>query len=344
MEKSERTNGTAPTVMTHDIFLDSTRTIADTDDLTETVHDLEEGKASTLKGKSSPDDFYGIEEGHSATSANTGSLTANAGVKFIDIHRNEGFNGLPGQRDSQILKQKQNNQSSANDDTSTSSTSTNNNNHMVYQRKVIFALLIFVVGAAASVAFLSTGIVTAKQDQSDQFSRMASEFVVKLQDAFQDYEMFGLWIHESCRSRGTAESARNPSENTLGICSRQDFKDIYEYIYSVGLDFKSVQFMPLVKRDQREAVEADARAYYEENYPQVGYRGIVGLFPKEGGGLTVLPQEEEDFYWPVHYVGKYKRIQSSANVLFTAQQTHFRSLLLFVSIDDRTCGRKRAGN
>ena len=175
-------------------------------------------------------------------------------------------------------------------------------NSLAQHYKIVFCVLIFLVGACASAAFLAIGILNAQEDKTDEFDRMASEFVVKLQDAFQDYELFGLWIHESCRSRPhswtdtTRTAATNNSDSTavtnnvLGICSREEFRELYEYILSVGVDFQSAQFMPHVRAYQRAAMEAESRGYYGQNFPHVEYRGIVGLFPKEGGGLTVLPQ------------------------------------------------------
>jgi hypothetical protein len=106
-------------------------------------------------------------------------------------------------------------------------------------RKIIFASLILIVGACASAAFLAIGILNAKASQADEFDKLTDEFVVKLQGAFNDYELFGRWIHESCRERGR-------EGNLLGICNRQEFHELYEYILSAGPDFQSAQFMPYV--------------------------------------------------------------------------------------------------
>lgn len=166
-------------------------------------------------------------------------------------------------------------------------------------RKTIFAVLIFLMGACAAGAFLYNGIVNAQQVQTAEFDQLASEFIVQLENAFKDYELFGLWIKESCRKKSRTSGE---TSTPLGICSRQDFRELYEYIESAGLEFQSAQYMPYVPRDKRSSVEAEAQAYYEAQYPHVNYRGIVGLFPKDGGGLKVEPQEERDFYWPVHYI------------------------------------------
>ena len=91
----------------------------------------------------------------------------------------------------------------------------------------VFALLIFLVGACASAAFLSIGLTSAYDEKEAQFDRHASEMTTKILDAWSDYELFGLWVHETCRRRATVNT-------TLNICSRQDFHELYEYINSVG--------------------------------------------------------------------------------------------------------------
>lgn len=185
------------------------------------------------------------------------------------------------------------------EDTSNTSEAEGSLQSVMMNRKNIFATLILIMGACASGAFLAIGIVNAKQNQTTAFDRMAEDFVVKLQGAFNDYEIFGLWLHESCRVKGTSTS----TNNVLGICSRQAFRELYEYILSVGLDFQSAQFMPYVPHDKRLAMEAEAREFYEDKYPHVEYRGVVGLFINEEG-VKVLPQDEHEFYWPVHYIGE----------------------------------------
>ena len=182
---------------------------------------------------------------------------------------------------------------------STSSSVSFARNQLLQTWKLGLAALILLVGACTSAVFLSSGILNEQEEKSSEFDRRADEFVDLLKNAFKDYELFGLWIHESCRARERSEVG---GLVPLGTCSRQDFRELYEHISSVGLEFQSAQYMPYVAQADRAAVEAEARDFYGEHYPNVTYRGIVGLFPTEEGGLTVLPQDEKDFYWPVHYI------------------------------------------
>ena len=215
--------------------------------------------------------------------------------------------------------------------------------------KCIFAILIVFVGAAASSAFVSLGITSSNNEQQLLFGTSATQFAHSLEESFHDYELFGLWIHESCRSSpyrttsnydrgmvpppmvsgsdsegaatttttGTVSATATASNTTalsndtstrsssLGLCSRKEFRELYEYVKSVGLNFQSAQFMPNVTHAQRAAIEEDSEMYYQQYYPHVNYRGITGLFPKaveDGGGVTIQPQMEQSFYFPVHYV------------------------------------------
>ena len=212
--------------------------------------------------------------------------------------------------------------------------------HLGRCHKCLFAILIVVVGTVAASAFVSLGVTSFHKEQQLLFSTSATQFATSLEEAFNDYEIFGLWIHESCRASPyrtngvlgttvrpptlplpaagddavsgtiatTAATSFNKNDtstrrNSLGLCSRKEFRELYEYVQSVGLNFQSAQFMPNVTHAQRAVLEEEAAEYYEEHYPELDYRGITGLFPKpEGGGVNILPQVEQPFYFPVHYV------------------------------------------
>ena len=88
-------------------------------------------------------------------------------------------------------------------------------------RKGFFSMLIILMGDIASTAFLLMGITAARDEKDAQFDRLASEMITKIQESWSDYELFGLWVHESCRRRDTVNT-------TLGICSRQEFQDLHE--------------------------------------------------------------------------------------------------------------------
>lgn len=153
----------------------------------------------------------------------------------------------------------------------------------------LFASLIFLIGVALSAAFLTIGIMGARQDKDDEFMRRASELVKEIEASWKDYEVAGLWIHEACRHRDI---------------SRDDFRDLYEHLSYGGLEFQAAEFIPNVTREEREGMEAEIRAYLKENFPDVNYRGFVGFEPtaENPNELSIQNRSEQDFYFPVHFV------------------------------------------
>jgi hypothetical protein len=79
------------------------------------------------------------------------------------------------------------------------------------------------IGAAASAAFFSLGISAAKKDSNKQFTQRATELTFAIQSAAHDYELFGLWIHESChKSFNERRSLEEDSAAHLGFCSEMN--------------------------------------------------------------------------------------------------------------------------
>jgi len=151
----------------------------------------------------------------------------------------------------------------------------------------LFALLMVFVGGIASASFLYIGITSAKQDEQEQFNRRAAEVVQELKSAWEDYQVAGLWIHESCRKD----------------CTRQDFRELYEYLKSDGLEFQAAEFIPNITQEEREQVEEEDKQWYAENYPDVVFHGLKGFEPDEESenGLSMQNRSEQPFYFPVRY-------------------------------------------
>jgi signal transduction histidine kinase len=149
----------------------------------------------------------------------------------------------------------------------------------------VITALILILGLASSAAFLTVGISSAYEQQEANFENGAADMVKRIQSEFEQYVSAASLIHNRCRSRNF---------------SRQDFRDLYEYLIDGGLQFKAVQFAPNVTRDERSVMEAEARAYYSKNYPQVNYRGFQGFESEIPSFLE--PRSEQDFYFPIHYM------------------------------------------
>lgn len=82
----------------------------------------------------------------------------------------------------------------------------------------------------------------------------------------------------------------------LQLCSRSEFRNMYEHILSIGHDVYSLQYATRVDHENREAYEADSRRYYAEHYPDVNYQGIM---IRDGNDGSLKKQAEKPFYYPL---------------------------------------------
>ena len=149
----------------------------------------------------------------------------------------------------------------------------------------VIVSLIVVLGCAASAAFLTIGVTSAIKEQEDQFERSASDLVSKIESAWEDYVHAASIIHGRCRRRDF---------------TRADFRELYEYITSDGLEFQAAQFDPNITHAEREYYENEARQFYKENYPHVNYTGLRGFNTESSTKLE--PRWEAPFYFPIHYM------------------------------------------
>jgi hypothetical protein len=122
-------------------------------------------------------------------------------------------------------------------------------------RTLVFTVLIVLVGFGVSAAFWGLGIRGADNDKRLQFEKQASERIKAVEIAWHDFEVAGLWIHEACR----ASADQNDIHLTRGICSRDDFFELYEYLLGSGLDFQAAAWVPNVTHVDRASAEEDSR-------------------------------------------------------------------------------------
>ena len=170
-------------------------------------------------------------------------------------------------------------------------------NEVFARAKWVFTVLLLVLGSAASAAFLAIGIQGTRNDSKAKFQREAEAFSHKVQSTWRDYEIFGLWIHEGCFKTFAPNPVADNVAGRLGICSRQQFRRLYEYVASAGLEFEAVEFLPNVTHDLRDDLENETRRYLQERFPDFDYQGIRGIEP-----YYFAPRAEHPFYWPLHYV------------------------------------------
>jgi len=165
----------------------------------------------------------------------------------------------------------------------------------------------------AAVAFTILDIGTSLMVQSlhhqaneKQLQHQAEELVRAFQATWHEYEMFGLWMHESCvePSRRLDIPMEEDVEGHLGLCSRDEYRRLYEYITSNSdLEFHSVQILAQVHHQERAELERQSRRHYQQQgYTSVDYQGITQIDYGEEYRGELVPRSEEDIYWPSHYV------------------------------------------
>eukprot|EP00980_Cylindrotheca_fusiformis_P005944 scaffold1262_cov106-Cylindrotheca_fusiformis.AAC.1 len=147
----------------------------------------------------------------------------------------------------------------------------------------LLSVLIVVLGIITSASFLGIGIPSTLDHVEHDFNDGASDTVNKVGEAFLDYMRAALMVHERCRHNFT----------------RTDFRELYEYLRSGDLKFKAVQFAPNISHTERPEAEAEARAFYAENYPEVDYQGFRGFNTPDSG---LVKRWNESFYFPIHYM------------------------------------------
>ena len=113
-------------------------------------------------------------------------------------------------------------------------------------------------------------------------------------------------MHQSCHAplnQTGLENSADPDKGPLGMCSRKKFREIFNYSQSSGLLIAIVQFIPLVKHEDRALFEEGAHQYYSEHYPDVTYQGFTSFQENsDSANFTIDPQPEEPLYAPLHYV------------------------------------------
>jgi signal transduction histidine kinase len=156
------------------------------------------------------------------------------------------------------------------------------------RKTFLFCGLIIILGCAATAAFVSVGITGARKEQDKQFESRSSEVVKFISSTWSSYEFAALHTHNVCRKGVT----------------RQEFRELYEYINSTGLVLGTTTWIPNVTLEERPIREAEAKAFYAEFYPQITYRGFTGLEidPTSSIGYTLGLRSNQSYYFPGHYI------------------------------------------
>jgi CHASE1-domain containing sensor protein len=161
-------------------------------------------------------------------------------------------------------------------------------------RIYLISALIVLLSMAASAAFLWLGISRGTSEQTDLIQRNADRLIREIQDSWNVYQSAALWIHGTCSSL---------KENL----THEVFHNVYEYALAQEIDFHGAVYVPQVtSQEQRRALEADTRAFFQKYYPNVthghGIDGFNGMEPDGKGGFSIQLRSVQPRYFPVHYI------------------------------------------
>jgi len=165
---------------------------------------------------------------------------------------------------------------------------------------ILLSFFIVVLGLGITVAFMALGVRGVQNDQRLRLEKQASDIANAVESTWHYYKMAAMWIHDRCRS--TAD--HGTSDGAFSICSRTDFRSLYEYLVANGLEFQSIAYVPNVTNADRPALEQEAREFYQANYPSVNYTGFMRTAsdPTDPLKFSFQTAEERSYYFPQHLV------------------------------------------
>jgi len=168
----------------------------------------------------------------------------------------------------------------------------------------LLSFMIIFVGGALAAAFLTVGIKDSKEKSSHHFEQTARDIVQDIRGAWLQYETFTLWAHESCHQLvpGPTNSSGTDLDDILHLCSRDEFRNIYEQILSVGMHVHSLQYATKVEHRYRQEAETESRRWMEEFHPDTTYQGFTARHSNDQGQNVKFTAPERPFYFPLHRI------------------------------------------
>ena len=167
----------------------------------------------------------------------------------------------------------------------------------------IIVILILFLGIASAAIFLGVGISGTQAVQNQTFIRDSRELLKNVQGQIESYKVAASMVHTHCRTFNVSEVPTNGGIAEPPIsCTRNEFRKVYNYVTSWGMEFKALQFDPYVPHDQRQVYEDSARAFYAAHYPDFNYRGFAGFEPPLGLAGGLQPRSDQPFYYPIHFM------------------------------------------
>lgn len=141
-------------------------------------------------------------------------------------------------------------------------------------------------------------------DRRLRLEKKSSDIVTAVKTAWDDYRYAVLWIQEACRRQDGRSMTFQSQNSTYSMCSRLDFRNLYEYLLGGGLEFQYIAFAPNVTGDLRPAFEQEARDYYSVARPDLEYSGFIGsrFDPNSPTLASFAYRTPQPFYFPQHMI------------------------------------------
>ena len=196
----------------------------------------------------------------------------------------------------------------------------------------VVAFVIIFLGMTVAAILCFFGIRAEKNDRIEAFQRNSVVTVSQIEASFDDYVNVASLVHARMRHRpsfnATAhEEASKTYEADYMSWSkelRQDFHELYQYVESSGLKFKSIQFDPNITWAERSIAEEEARSYYAENYPELNYAGFRGF---NGESTELEPRWwNQSFYFPIHYMQPIQGNEATIDCDYYSSEVRIRAV------------------
>lgn len=172
---------------------------------------------------------------------------------------------------------------------------------------LVFGVLL-VLGVGIPCTFFGLGIKEEKESQIHMSGHNSEETAALVKFAWLQYEAFSLWAHESCHHLPSSVEGSTDLDDVLHMCSRDEFRNIYEHIVSTGVKVSGLNFAPRVEQQYRSALELESMEWLEETHPEMYYEGItVTNWTAYGPDRSHVP--EKPVYYPLHRVEPWERNQ-----------------------------------
>jgi hypothetical protein len=183
---------------------------------------------------------------------------------------------------------------------------------------IVISLLIIIIGLGVATTILALTIPDQKRAQLTRFQKVADESFLRFSSALDYYKYSGLWLHQACRNRNM---------------SFDEYRGVYQYISSTGLEFQGLACGYNVSSSERVAFENQSRTYLKAHYPEADYHGFIGYSTNlSTGDLQLGPMPNVSHYFVTHFVEPLENPYNQQAIDFDMFTSHYDSKIVLQSL------------